>query len=257
MISRDDSEEAQKAKERAAGPLGDELSKFPLRFAASVLIPPTRRRLPFTPTNGTVTLLRLDERPLGVTCSHVLEGFRSKRSSDEPGFWIGNIQVDPMERLISEDRSLDLAVLDLSGLDVSEINEGDEIATSFIEPPRWPPQLPKAGEFVAFGGYPGVWRDHPQPDEVVFNSFSLGASEVTAAGHSYVACHFNREYWVSSRGTHGFDLRELGGMSGGPAFIWRGLHAEFFGTIYEYSAALDLLYIRSAAVITEDGSIFG
>ncbi|HEX8696968.1 MAG TPA: hypothetical protein VF746_31410 [Longimicrobium sp.] len=255
MSGFDDPEEIRKAKELAAGPLGDQLAKFPLRFATSAFIAPSRRSLPFKSKNGTVTLLRLKGNPLGVTCSHVLDGFRSQPASDKPAFWIGRVQIDPIARLVSEDNSLDIAVLDLSGLDLSQISGGSGIGVDFFDPSRWPPELPKSGDFVSFGGFPGTWRDHPKVDEVVFRSFSVGASEVTVARDDYIVCQFNREYWVSAYGNNMFDFYELGGMSGGPAFIWRGLQPEFFGIIKEYSPSLDLLYISSVRAIKEDGSI--
>ncbi len=249
-----DPELVRRAKELAAGPLGDMMSKFPLRFAAGVFIGPTRRSLPIRPNNGTATLLRLKGRPLAVTCSHVIQNFRERSVTNQPGFWIGSLQVDPLERVITEDTRLDVAVLDLSGLNLSLISD-HEIGSSFLDPAEWPPQSPDAGDFISFGGFPGVWREHRQDDEVVFRSFSLGASEVTAVGDDYIVCQMNREYWVSSRGLRGHDLHDFGGMSGGPALIWRGIRADLVGFIYEYSESLDLLYIRSAHVLAADGSL--
>jgi hypothetical protein len=114
---------------------------------------------------------------------------------------------------------------------------------------------PTPGDFICFGGFPGVWREQPKLEEVVFKSFSHGASEVTSVGEDHVVSQLNREYWVGCRGTRGLDLYEFGGMSGGPAFIWRGLRADLVGFIYQYAAGFDLLYIRSADVIEADGTI--
>jgi hypothetical protein len=50
----------------------------------------------------------------------------------------------------------------------------------------------------------------------------------------------------------------LGGLSGGPVFAWRKtpvLVAELVGFIYEYQESLDLMFVRSAAVIREDGRL--
>lgn len=90
---------------------------------------------------------------------------------------------------------------------------------------------------------------------MTFNSFSLGASEITAVGGNHLVCQLNREYWITSFGTTDVDFRELGGMSGGPVFAWRGLKADLVGFIYEYSQTLDLLYIRSAHCIDVNGKL--
>jgi hypothetical protein len=52
------------------------------------------------------------------------------------------------------------------------------------------------------------------------------------------------------------DLRPLGGLSGGPVFVWRRgviARAELIGFIKEYQENLDLLYVRRANCITVDG----
>jgi hypothetical protein len=253
--AHDDSKEVCRAKELASGDLGHQLSIYPMRFAAGVFIGPTRRSLPFPSNSATATLLRLQGRPLAVTCSHVIERYRSRPIHSEPGFWIGSLQLDPLERLITEDRQFDIGVVDLSGLDLSLISEGGEIGSAVVDPATWPPVAPTPGDFICFGGFPGIWRQQPRLEEVVFKSFSHGASEVTSVGENYVVCHLNRDYWVSCRGTRGLDLYAFGGMSGGPAFIWRGLGADLVGFIYQYSDGLDMLYIRSAHVIGADGTI--
>lgn len=57
---------------------------------------------------------------------------------------------------------------------------------------------------------------------------------------------------------HGKVWGSLGGLSGGPVFAWRKmplLIAEIVGFIYEYQESLDLMLVRSANVVREDGSI--
>jgi hypothetical protein len=184
----------------------------------------------------------------------VIQNFRERPTSSEPGFWIGALQLDPLERLVAEDSDFDLAVLDLSGLDLSMISD-HEIGSSFVDPLEWPPQKPVVGDFICFGGFPGVWREHRLDDEVIFQSFSLGASEVTSVGDTHIACQLSREHWIGSRGMRGHDLHDFGGMSGGPALIWRGLRADLVGFIYEYSEAFDVLNIRAAHVLASDGRI--
>lgn len=50
----------------------------------------------------------------------------------------------------------------------------------------------------------------------------------------------------------------LGGLSGGPVFVWRKtplLVAELIGFIYEYQPDYDLMFVRLARVLREDGTI--
>jgi hypothetical protein len=57
---------------------------------------------------------------------------------------------------------------------------------------------------------------------------------------------------------HGLVLSSLGGLSGGPVFAWRKvpvLHAELVGFIFEYQENFDLMLVRSATVIREDGTL--
>ena len=63
----------------AAGPLGQELAKFPLLFSAAVVFgnSPARDR----PTNintATATLVNFGNGPICITCYHVIEEYRKK-----------------------------------------------------------------------------------------------------------------------------------------------------------------------------------
>ncbi|GAG18320.1 unnamed protein product, partial [marine sediment metagenome] len=72
----------------------------------------------------------------------------------------------------------------------------------------------------------------------------------------YMVCQFEREYWVKSIDLYDKEeLHEIGGLSGGPVFIKRALSWEFIGIIYQFSAGLDLMYIRPSKYIGEDGRL--
>jgi hypothetical protein len=246
-------EQVQWAKDLAAGPLGQMMSRFPLRYASGIYIGPTNTLSLIKPNSATATLLRFGDRPFAVTCSHVLENFRKRPPSTEPGFWIGSLEIDPISRLVDEDRDLDLAVLDLSGLNLSSIHSGGEIGSTFVQPPTWPPIPPQVGDPVAFGGFPGSLRDHPRMDEVTFRSFSVGACEVTVSESDYLVCQLEREFWIGT--PEWLEFRDWGGLSGGPVFMWRGLVPELIGIVCEYQPSLDLLRIRCSNVIRTDGTL--
>ena len=76
---------------------------------------------PLPTSNGTLTLLQLPDRRVGVTCQHVIEAYREQRLlSPTRVFEAGDHALDPLDRLVAEDRILDLAVLDLDDMDPAD-----------------------------------------------------------------------------------------------------------------------------------------
>jgi hypothetical protein len=252
----------EKAKQEAAGPLGREMDKFPLRFAKAAFFEnlsdvESGQRI----NNGTVSLVDLGSGKMAITCSHVLEGYREQlKKNNETVFRIGNAILNPLERLIDESPELDLATINLRGINIKEISLGKEIGASFFQPGTWPPNDVKVGDFIAFGGFPGEWREQTSSGDLIFDSFSSGATAISSINDEYFICQFEREYWVESLGVkNGKDLRVLGGLSGGPVFLIRGnngiVYHEFVGIIYQFSTDFDLLYISKAKFINKDGRI--
>ena len=105
-----DSERVKRAKELAAGPLGKEMAKFPLRFAKAVFFgekPSKDNQIKVN--NGTITLINLGGRLIGVTCFHVIDAYRQMNEDDSCIFQIGNIEFEPLERIIDQSPEMDLA----------------------------------------------------------------------------------------------------------------------------------------------------
>ncbi len=252
----------EKAKQEAAGPLGREMAKFPLRFAKAILfedLPDDKSR--HTVINGTVTLVDLGSGQMAITCSHVLDGYRERlKESNKVVARIGNAILNPLEYLIDEssESELDLATLNLKEISNNEISLGREIGTAFFHPETWPPSDVKVGDYVAFGGFPGKLREQTSSGDLIFGSFSSGASQISSINDEYFICKFEREYWVKSLGIKSEkDLRILEGLSGGPVFSIREnngiMYHEFVGIIYEFSADYDLLRIRKVKFINKEG----
>ena len=102
----------KKTKDVAAGPLGQEMAKFPLRFARAAFFGdrPKKDKLQKV-NNGTATLLNLNGRHIALTCSHVLDGYRKIHSNPNTIFQIGGLELNPLDRIIDESSSVDLELI--------------------------------------------------------------------------------------------------------------------------------------------------
>jgi len=187
------------AKAMVAGDLGLEMSKYPLRFACAAYfgVPPAEGEA-LTVNNGTATLLRLEGRPVVLSCSHVLQGDRDKLAANPACiFQVGDCAFDPVAQLVKEDVALDYAVIEVTEKQAAAIvaTAGD-LERNFLEPKPWPPEPVKVGEFIAFGGYPGELRRATSFKELSFGSFSSGASMVDTVRDDYLVSKFERDFWV-------------------------------------------------------------
>ncbi len=238
----------KKAKELAAGALGREMAKYPVRFCKPAHFGKRPVKDHQVKVNhGTVTFLELDGRPLAVTCSHVLDAYREISNECDTIFQIGATVFNPLERIIYESKELDLVSIDLQNIKKENLINGQEVGSCFFVPPYWPPNEITRGDFVAFAGFPGRWRNYLSWYEISFDSFSSGACLVASVQEDYFVCQFEREYWVESFNTYGrngMELDDIRGLSGGPVFIYRELYWELVGIIYEFSSEFDLMYVR-------------
>jgi hypothetical protein len=255
----DDPNRILEAKRLLAGDLGRELGKYPLRFAKAAFIGEHPEKGKQTQiNNGTITLVDFGNGPIAITCYHVLSAYREMLNKNRRAlFQIGNVELDPLSQLIDENDQLDLASIRLTPAQAKDINSEGEIGSCFFKPPRpWPSPSVKEGDFVAFGGFPGLWRERKNFDELVFPSFSSGGCRVASVAENRFAIHFERDYWIKAFDIDKReDLHDIGGMSGGPAFIFRDLCYDFAGLIYEFSPGLDIMFLRPAHLFCKDGSI--
>jgi len=246
-----------KAKRIAAGPLGKEMVKFPLLFANSLIFgqrPSASGNLSIN--NATATLVNFGYGNIAIICYHVLEAYK-KRIAQEPHtiFQIGNLKINPLDRIIDACDELDLATIDLKVENTKKISNSNEISSFFFNPISWPPQDVKKDDFVVFGGFPGRWRQQLFSNELKFETFS-GLCPVSSVRENTIICQFEREYWVYSINLRpDEELHDIGGLSGAPVFIYRNLHFDLVGIVYQFSAQFDLMYVRPAKFIHTDGSI--
>jgi hypothetical protein len=256
----DDPEKIEEAKRLAAGPLGEKLAKYPLLFSKAAFFGerPAKHKSTYV-RNGTVTLVDFGTGPIAITCAHVISDYRKLLKTNERAlFQLGNVEFDPLSQLIAEDKRLDLATIRLTPTQAKAITREGEIGACFFQPVSWPPPSLSEGDFIAFGGFPGRWRERRAFDKLVFPSFSSGACRVASVAEDRFACQFERDYWVTAFDIDKReDLEDLGGLSGGPAFIHRGLYWDFAGVIYEFSNDYDIMLLRPAHLFNPDGSIIG
>jgi len=194
MATPVDSAAVEHAKTLAAGPLGEKMAKQPLLFAKAAFFgePPSKERKTKV-NNGTVTLLDLGGGPLAVTCAHVLSQYRAvKKKTGNALFQIGSVVLDPDAQLVGESTDIDLAVLKLTEAQIKEITSSGEIGSCVFKPASWPPSELKADEFVAFGGFPGQWREQIGAAELEFGSFSSGGCKVSSVSAEKFSCQLER-----------------------------------------------------------------
>lgn len=245
--------------------LGEQLSLVPMTYAVPIYFggPPGSDEFARL-NNGSGSLILVGEKQFCITNAHVLDLYRKRRRQEkEITFQVSNIQLDPEDVLLSECSKYDLAVLDFSGWNPQEIGSDGEVPTQYLKANCWPPDVPKQGDFVMFGGYPGCWRKAIGPAEVRFDTLSSGATEILDANHERIVCQLQVDKCLVHRATPDRDkIEELGGLSGGPVLresrTKSGLTTfEFVGVIYEYGKEFDCLFIRPASLITENGEIAG
>lgn len=253
-----EAESILQAKKLAAGPLGEQLGKFPLLFAKSVLFGerPSKER-PTAISTGSASLVNLGCGPMVVTCEHVVAGYRKMAAKYENVlFQVSDIEIDPLNQLIALDTRLDLATIRLSDAQAKAITSSGPIGSCVFEPKSWPPEPVVKGQFVAFGGFPGSLRTVESFDELVFSSWSSGASEVSSVSEGQFVSSFDREFWVRSFGTDAhLTITDLGGLSGCPAFVNRGLYWDFVGIVSAYHENYDAMFFSAASRLRADGTI--
>jgi hypothetical protein len=258
-MSVEEEQKVKRDKELARGPLGEKLAKFPLLFGKAALFGqrPSRTR-PVEPGNGTMTFVDLGAGHLGITCQHVIASYRKMRERvEEVVFQVGGVEIDPLSQLIDEDATIDLATIGLTSEQARAIASDGEIGSCVFRPRTWPPPVLEVGDYVAFGGFPATLKTVVRFDELVFGSWSNGNSHISSVSDLGFRSKLNRDYWVVpfGGGGHQMALKAFAGMSGGPAFIHRGLYPDLVGIISMYNEADDEVSFASTRALRADGTI--
>lgn len=244
--------------------LANEQAKLAVQFSTYFVIapPPSRDVTPDTQfNNGSITLVELGGRHCGITNWHVVDKYRERKNAGEKIVCqIGNVLIDPQSRLIDESEALDLAVLDLSDVDVAKIRGGREVPCQFHVPGAWPPERPAEGTYVAFGGWPKSRRQMRSANLVEFGAVCSGATEVQSSHENLLRCAIQIDQATMLFDREGAGIPDLPGMSGGPVIYGREINGvlvfEMVGVIFEHNENLDALYIRPTSLIRANGTLF-
>jgi hypothetical protein len=236
-------------------PLFNQLARYAGRFAQPVYYadPGAEGHAAFK--NGSGFFVRLARCTVAVTCHHVLSDYRRRRSAVGSSFEFGRLSIDPEQYVLAESQYLDLVTLDVSGL----VGRPGGVDPAWcVDPYRWPPGDVDSDDVLAFAGFPGLGREQVDPDYFRFHAFSAGTTAVASkGGPDHLYTQIDLEHSIMS-GVRPDIAEDLGGVSGGPLFVWRKtpiLIPELVGVVIEYQAGLDLLYVRRAACLRDDGTI--
>jgi hypothetical protein len=241
--------------------IGSFLARLPLVYCTPIYIGSLEAGDQQVYASGTATLLKIGGLPFIVTDDHALREYERRAVDNNSAFQIGTRPFDPMARLIDRSYQKDICVIDASGLDFNDRpSEASIPAIEFYtaELDAWPPKIAEAGDVVVLGGYPGAMREQAGLD-VTSASFTIAAVEVTGSFPDYFTCNLDRTEWRAEGelGNSAVELRELGGMSGGPALRdGPGILSPILsGFIMEYEPTYDQLKMSHASLIKPDGRI--
>lgn len=135
-----------------------ELLKFAVRFSVGILIRARdESNRPYIRSGGGL-LMAVGPKHWLVTAAHVLDEYRSMYIGDSAAlFDISGYVIEPERRLVSEDTSSDLAVIDVGGI-AFPARSPDLGAPEFFEPAPWPGNDVAIGDRIFFYGWPGAYR---------------------------------------------------------------------------------------------------
>lgn len=239
---------------------GHHVSAFPLNFVAPIVFGQLGKNIACPVIrNGTALLIKFNDQPMAITCAHVVEAYCAMLSGySDIRFKLGNLEFNPLSNIIgiSNSTDLDLVTINLKNEATDLIFEASEIKNGFYEPPKWPPNEVELEDLVSLGGFPGLLRIDDVYSGINARSFSIGGCRVTAKSEKYFVLQIDREQLKQTIGVSDADeIRKFGGISGCPVFILRKHHFELAGIVYQAPDEFDLIRVRPASFLNENGTI--
>ena len=203
--------------------------------------------------NGTCFFVKTPLRLLGVTARHVLDALRHARETDvNIRSQIGNLLIDPLERLVGQGDKADIATFEISDKELEKIGK--------VPISLWPPHPPDVDDKgVLLAGYPAKASTSVDLHSRCFGIYAASgvAQRVT---DWQLTCRIEWEnVQKSSLGSLPPRNFETGGMSGGPVLSIREkrgiLSFPLAGVISEGDAETDTIIAERADNIRPNGDI--
>lgn len=207
--------------------------------------------------SGSGAFIDTGEKQLLITCEHVWQAFQEYLADHEEAVVAMSIGsempvINDLD-VLAIDRSLDVAVLDLTGTGYL-----DESTKRFCRSDTWPPRRPEEGDLLVALGFPrSMHRETYSGATLQFRTVDI---------MDFVVSVSDRHIGLADEGR----VREvinhledevppdfsLGGMSGCPAFVHRDQSFVFVGVVYEATETeAGILYATHADLITPSGAI--
>ena len=218
----------------------DRTARAAYSHCCSILIGCSRR--PCTQANSaTGVFVLVNEHHYLLTASHVIDGFANKLAKDPPAhFQVGNLVVNPLNRLVFQDSKRDLAVIAIDNREVADI-----VHIPYRPVDVWPPAMPNAEAFVQLTGFAAANRINHEPDRI--ESFSLHMTgHVMPANDGVFFVRIERDGIATDEVHLAVPPGEsLGGMSGGPVMLFFAEPLPLVGIISAMSELMDSIRVSA------------
>jgi hypothetical protein len=236
-------------RERARDGIEDRILKHcgPLIFVASLTPPVEVLR------NGTYGLVDTGEKKVMVTCHHVWDYLNEARQIHPKAEIAMNLAPGQTiaisdAKIIDADRDLDIVVVDL------KLRDNDFFQKEFFRIPNQPTASIKAGEAIAFAGYPET-EFLCSENRGTFRSAFFGLHVTGVSDRSILL--LNDQNDRSLIGLYGEPLSPIktSGVSGSPAYRLGASGLELIGLVKGGSSTDGLFQLTKICCLNPDGKI--
>lgn len=240
----------------------NELAQFATTFAVPILIRARNNSYEPTITSGTGLLLRIGDRRLLVTAQHVLMQYRNERVRDAATlFDLGEIAIDPIRRLVSDEATTDLATINLDDITPPH-RPPPQPGPEFFTPSSWPGSDVNEGDRVFFASWPSAYRRVSESGlDVFLGHDAIMNVPVTGISEHEFRITFDRSNWQAAPNSEkppDFVMdRRLGGFSGAGVFRIspKGECPDLVGFVKQYLEATDTVICSPVTKLRSDGTL--
>jgi len=168
--------------------------------------------------SGSISLIKVDNKQIGVTCFHVIDTYRQRLVAEKDlCVMLLNYKMDNFEeRIISESQNYDLVTIDLDDISVAQIKDYEgEVPCEYMEIDDLEAISVQEGESILFGGWPGGRRIVNGGHNVDFGSFTSSKTIIDAVSEENIIVNINKAHTLFDK--DGTGMGDAPGMSGGMA----------------------------------------